>query len=104
MRPASPAGRWGKASPYARARPFRSGTGPLGRRLHGREAQVVSGALGTHRISLVEPSLEQLQRDRVLELALDDPLERPRAVDRIVALRREQFLGLGRDLEPEVAR
>src|SRR5918996_643699 len=71
-----------------------------GRRVNQRE--VVTVAYDPDRVSLVEPALQQLQRDAVLQLALNDALERSRAVDRIVALLREQLAGFGGDLELEV--
>src|SRR6476660_6807409 len=74
-------------------------TGALGRGGRPDEAQVLARPLHPDGIALVEFALEQLERDRVLELALNDPLERPRAVHRIVALCGQQLLGLGSDLQ-----
>src|SRR3954453_15778955 len=58
-------------------------TGALGYRGRPHEPQVVAGTLGAHRIALLEIPLQQLQGDRVLQLPLDDALERSRAVHRI---------------------
>src|SRR6476469_8833147 len=71
-------------------------TGALRRGGRPDEAEVLPRPLGADGVALVEVALQQLQRDRVLQLALDDPLERARAIHRIVALRRQQLLGLGR--------
>src|SRR6476661_7150607 len=78
-------------------------TGALGRGGGPDEAEVLPRLLGADSVTLVEVALEQLQRDRVLQLALDDALERASAIDRIVALGGQQLLGLGSDFEPEVA-
>src|SRR5437762_11751379 len=67
------------------------------------EPEVLARALHADGIAFVEVALQQLQRDRVLQLALDDPLEGPRAIDRVVALGRDQLLGLGCHLEAEMA-
>ena len=64
-------------------------TGPLGdRRRACASRRWSSVALHPDGVALVEVPFEQLQRDRVLQLALDHPLERTGAVDRVVALRR----------------
>ena len=49
-----------------------------------------AAALGAHHdgVALVEVAVEDGQRERVLEEPLDGPLERPRAVGRVVALAR----------------
>src|SRR5688500_5671282 len=73
-----------------------------GRRVHPR--QFVTVALHPDGISLLEVSLPQLQGDAVLQLALDAPLERPRPVDRIVALLRQQLARFGHHLEFEIPR
>ena len=65
---------------------------------------MIAGALHPDGVALVELALQQLERDRVLQLALDHPLERPGAVDRIVALRGQQLPGLRRHVEAEVPR
>ena len=57
------------------------------------EAHVIAVALDPDGVALAEVALQQLQRDRVLQLALDHPLERPGAVHRIVALRRRAAPG-----------
>ena len=66
------------------------------------QTEVLSGPFDADRVAIVERPFEHLERDRILKLALNDPLERSRAVDRIVALRRERLARLGRDLEPKV--
>src|SRR5579864_3033366 len=48
-------------------------------------------------------AFEDLLRQRVLQLALDHPLQRPRAVDRIVAGGAEPLAGLGIDVEHDLA-
>src|SRR4051794_22070596 len=70
-------------------------TGALGDGGAAHEPQVIACALDADGVALVEVAFEQLEGDWVLQLALDDPFERPRAVDRIVALRSQQLLGLG---------
>src|SRR6476646_2365615 len=77
-------------------------TGALGGRSHPGKAQMLVRSLGANGVALVEVALENLERDRVLELALDHALERPSPVYRIVALRGQELLGLRRDLEPDV--
>src|SRR6185437_8183263 len=74
-------------------------TGALGRGRRADEAQVLARALDPDGVALVEVPFQQLEGDRVLQLALDHPLERARAVDRVVALGRQQLPGLGHDLE-----
>ena len=46
---------------------------------------------------------EDLQRQRVLQVPLDGPLERPRAVDRVVAVLGEELARLGGELERRAA-
>src|SRR5688572_24149112 len=60
-----------------------------GGRVH--QLQRVAVPLHPDGISFPEGPFQQLERDPVLELALDDPLERPGAVHRIVALLRQQL-------------
>src|SRR5882724_4257350 len=48
-------------------------------------------------------SLQQLERNRILQQPLNGPLEGPGPEDRIVPLLGEELPGLRRDLEPEVA-
>src|SRR5688572_29064234 len=79
--------------------PLRTRHLPDGRGMN--QLEVVAVAYHPDRVALVETALQQLQRDAVLQLALDDPLERPRAVQRIVALLRQQLAGLGGELELE---
>src|SRR5215211_9548749 len=82
--------------------PLRTGT--LGRGRDPDHAEVLAGALHADGVTLEELPVEQLERERALQLALDDPLERTGAVDRIVALRGQQLLGLGCHVEPVVPR
>src|SRR5262245_66106203 len=74
-------------------------TGHLGDRGALDQAQVVAFALHPHGIALVEGPFEHFQRDRVLQLALDHPLERPGAVDRVVSPIGQEPTGLGRYLQ-----
>src|SRR5690349_8045981 len=48
-------------------------------------------------------ALEQLQRERVLDQALDGALQRTRAERRVVSLLGDHALGLGRQLERDLA-
>ena len=56
-----------------------------GRRLGLFEHEVAVAGLDPDRVALGELALEQLQREAVDELALDHPLQRPGAVDGVVA-------------------
>src|SRR5690606_11423281 len=69
------------------------------------ELGVVALALDRHLHDLTrtEIAVEDLLRQRVLQLALDRTAQRPRAHDRVVAAVGEQLLGVGRDLQPHVA-
>src|SRR6185312_5638712 len=71
-------------------------TGALGHRGRPHETQMVAGALDAHRIALLEIPLQQLEGDGVLQLPLDDALERSRTIHRVEALRRQQLPSLGR--------
>src|SRR5688572_7541322 len=53
-------------------------------------------------ISLREPSLEHSHRQRILEQALDRPLQRTCTERRIVALRRQYFPGSGCQLQTQL--
>src|SRR3954454_12823313 len=66
------------------------------------QVQVVALALHPHGVAFVEGPLEHLQRNRVLQLALDHPLERPGAVDRVVAPIGQELARLGGHLQPEM--
>ena len=66
------------------------------------KAEVFSSPIHPDRVPLAKSSFEHLERDRILKLALDHPLERPRTIDRVVALRRERLARLGRHLEPQM--
>jgi hypothetical protein len=54
-------------------------------------------------VAVAEAALEQRHGERVAELALDDPLERPGAEGRVEALAGQQRRGVGGDLEGDPA-
>src|SRR2546423_12071475 len=51
-----------------------------------REPEMVARALDADRVALPEIALQDFEGDRVLQLPLNDPLERTGAVDRVVSL------------------
>src|SRR5690606_11781093 len=61
-------------------------TDRLGERRQPLEHEVISVAGDPYGIALVIASLEQLERDRILQQPLNYPLQRSRAVHRVVAL------------------
>src|SRR5581483_11000303 len=67
-----------------------------------REPQAVPVALHPDDVPVPVLALEHLERDGVLQQALDHPLERPRPVHRVVALLGEELLGLGGHVQGQV--
>src|SRR6266508_5435401 len=55
--------------------------------------------VGNDRVAFGEFAIEQAQGQRVLDHPLDGALERPRAVDGVIALARQQLLGGGGELQ-----
>src|SRR5688572_11525541 len=72
-----------------------------GRRLSALEHELAVVRVDADGVALGEVALEQAQRERVLDDALDRALERAGAVGRIPALLRERFLRRFRQLELE---
>ena len=66
-----------------------------------RLAEADLAALGVHHhgVALGEGAVQELERERVLDQALDGALEGARPVDGIVALARQQLLGGGLEIE-----
>ena len=63
-----------------------------------REAQFIPGHIHQNVIAVVHVAFEDLQRQRVLQIMLDGPLERTRAVDRVEAFLGQERSGLGRSV------
>src|SRR4051812_9554228 len=54
-------------------------------------------------VAVLDAALEDLRRQRVLQAALDHPLQRPRAVDRVVAAVGQPLQGLAVELDVDLA-
>src|SRR6516165_9790824 len=73
------------------------------RNLGALEEKLAVACIDTHRVTLREPTLEQLPRQRILEQLLDRTLERPGPVRRIPSRFRDELPpGIG-DLELDAA-
>jgi hypothetical protein len=57
------------------------------------EDDLAALGVGHDCVAVLELALQELERQRVLDQPLDGAPERPRAVDGVVALTREQILG-----------
>ncbi len=66
---------------------------------HGRERQPICACIDAYRLTLTELTLQQSERKRILQLALDHTLQRASAVDRIVADLGQVLAGRRADLE-----
>ena len=78
------------------------GRGVDGGRLHlatRLEDQAAVAAVDHHRLPISDPAGENLLGEAILHLALDHPLQRPRAIGRIVALVGEPVARRGGELE-----
>jgi hypothetical protein len=62
-----------------------------------REAKPLASDLGAHHVAGYVLTTENLERQRVLQVALDCALERPGAVDGVVPLLREEGAGAVRE-------
>src|SRR5437660_12840130 len=89
---AMPAWSWGDASGMRRR-----GLRLRGNPLEG-ERHAVFGTVDLHAIAFGVTALEHRERQWVLDQPLNRPLQRPRAVDRVIALGHDHLLRRGRDL------
>src|SRR5215218_9000137 len=67
------------------------------------KVQLPIGGVDAHRVALGELALEQRQGELVDQLALDHPLQGPRAVGRVVAEVAEQGAGIAGELDLDPA-
>ena len=80
--------------------------GPLGSCRFGQlpvDRQAVPARGDGHRVALLHRPFQDQRRQRVLQAALDHPLQRPRAVGAVVALVRQPFERTAVQLEPDLA-